>query len=104
MVLPSGIDGVDTEENAPVPTLENINTLNAIPVGIQEVATHPTFPSQPRQLFKSLADVPRTSVCIPPPMHPMLIGLDPSPHVQASDTMESDDDLFIALTQAFHRN
>jgi hypothetical protein len=48
VVLPSGIDGVDTEGNAPVPTVENINTLNATPVGIQEVATHPMPPFQPR--------------------------------------------------------
>jgi hypothetical protein len=41
VLLPSGIDGVDTEGNALVPTLENINTLNATPIGIQEVATHP---------------------------------------------------------------
>jgi hypothetical protein len=40
-VLPSGIDGVDMEENALVPTVEKINTLNAALVGIQEVATHP---------------------------------------------------------------
>jgi hypothetical protein len=58
VVLPSGIDGVDTEGNAHVPTVENINTLNAAPVGIQEVATHPMPPSQPRQLFKSPANVP----------------------------------------------
>jgi hypothetical protein len=58
MLLPNGIDGVDTEGNAPVPTLENINMLNAVPVGIQEVATHPMPPSQPRQLFKSPASVP----------------------------------------------
>jgi hypothetical protein len=31
VVLPSGIDGVDKEGNAPIPTLENINTLNATP-------------------------------------------------------------------------
>jgi hypothetical protein len=48
MVLPSGIDGVDMEGNAPVPTLENINTLNIAPIVIQEVATHPMPPSQPR--------------------------------------------------------
>jgi hypothetical protein len=47
VVLPSGIDGVDTEGNAPVPTLENINTFNVAPVGIQEVAIHPMPPSQP---------------------------------------------------------
>jgi hypothetical protein len=64
VLLPGGIDGVDTEGNAPVPTLENINTLNAAPVGIQEVATHPMPPSQPGQLFKSLASVPRRLVCI----------------------------------------
>ena len=58
IVLPSAIDGVDTEENAPVPTVKNINILNAAPVGIQEVATHLMPPSQPRQLFKSLANVP----------------------------------------------
>jgi hypothetical protein len=51
VLLPSGIDGVDTEGNAPVPTLEIINMLNAAPVSIQEVATNPMPPSQPRQLF-----------------------------------------------------
>jgi hypothetical protein len=34
VVLPSGIDGVDTEGNAPVPSMENINTLNAALVDI----------------------------------------------------------------------
>ena len=48
VVLPSGIEGVDTEENALVPTLENISTLNATLVGIQEDATHLMPPSQPR--------------------------------------------------------
>ena len=33
VVLPSRTDGVDTEGNAPVPTLENINMLNAVLVG-----------------------------------------------------------------------
>jgi hypothetical protein len=64
VLLPSGIDGVDTEGNAPVPTLEIINMLNAAPVSIQEVATHPMPLSQPRQLFKSPASVPRRLVCI----------------------------------------
>jgi hypothetical protein len=64
VVLPSGIDGIDTEGNALVPTVENINMLNASLVGIQEVATHPMPPSQPRQLFNSPASVPRRSVCI----------------------------------------
>jgi hypothetical protein len=58
VVLPSGIDGVDTERNTPVPGVENINTLDAPLVGVQEVATHPMPPFQPRQLFKSLANVP----------------------------------------------
>jgi hypothetical protein len=58
VVLPSGIDGVDTEGNAPIPTLENIIMLNAAPVGIQEVAMHPMPPSQLRQLFKSPESVP----------------------------------------------
>jgi hypothetical protein len=48
MLLPSGIDGVDTEGNAPVPTLEINNMLNAAPVGIQEVATNLMPPSQLR--------------------------------------------------------
>jgi hypothetical protein len=64
VVLPSGIDGVDTEENAPITSVENINTPNGALVGIQEVATHPMPPSQPEQLFKSLANVPRRPVCI----------------------------------------
>jgi hypothetical protein len=80
VLLPSGIDGVDTEGNAPVPTLEIINMLNAVPIGIQEVATNPMPPFQPRQLFKSPASVPRRPVCIQPPMHPTLIAPDP-PHV-----------------------
>ena len=63
VVFPNRIYGVDTKKNARLPTLENINMLNATPIGIQEVATHPTPPSQPWQLFKSPADVPRTSVC-----------------------------------------
>jgi hypothetical protein len=81
VLLPSGIDGVDTEGNASIPTLENINMLNAAPVGIQEVATHLMPPSQPRQLFKSPASVPRRLVYIQPLIHPMLIAPDPSPYV-----------------------
>ena len=45
VVLPSEIDGIDTEGNALVPTLKNINTLNAALVNIQEVGTHPMPPS-----------------------------------------------------------
>jgi hypothetical protein len=99
VLLLSGIDGVDTEGNAPVPTLEIINILNAAPVGIQEVATHPMPPSQPRQLFKSLASVPRRPVCIQPPMHPTLVA----PCVRASDIAESEDDLVLACIQSFQR-
>jgi hypothetical protein len=104
VVLPSGIDGVDTEGNAPVPTLENINTLNAAPVGIQEVATHLMPPSQLWQLFKSPANVPQRSVCIQPPMHPTLVVPDPSPPFRASDTAESKDELILACIQSFQRN
>ena len=96
MVLPSKIDGVDMEGNIVVPTLENINRLNVAPVSIQEVATHPTPPSQPWQLFKSPADLPQTSICIQPPMQWTLIGPDPSPRVWASDTMENDDEIYLA--------
>jgi hypothetical protein len=96
VVLPSGIDGVDTEGNALVPGMENINMLNVAPVGVQEVATHPMPPSQPRQKFKSPANVPRRPVYIQPPMHPMLIVPDPFPYVGASDTMLGDDELFQA--------
>jgi hypothetical protein len=81
VMLPSGIDGVDTKRNALIPTLENINTLNVAPIGIQEVATHLMPPSQPRQLFKSPASVPRRPVYIQPPMHPTLVAPDPSPHI-----------------------
>jgi hypothetical protein len=104
VLLPSGIDGVDTEGNAPVPTLEIINMLNAAPVGIQEVATNLMPPSQPRQLFKSPASVPRRPVCIQPPMHPTLVAPYPSPRVRASDTAESEDDLVLACMQSFQRN
>jgi hypothetical protein len=104
VLLPSGIDGVDTEGNAPVPTLEIINMLDAAPVGIQEVSTNPMPPFQPRQLFKSPACVPRRPVCIQPPMHPTLVAPDPSPCVQASDTVESEDDLILAYIQSFQRN
>jgi hypothetical protein len=104
VLLPRGIEGVHTEENAPVPTLENISTLHAIHVGIQEDATHPTPPSQPRRLFRTPADVPRTSTCILPPMNPTLVGLDPSPHVLASDIMASDDEIPICFAEAFDRN
>ena len=107
VVPPSRIDGVDMEGNASVPTLENIHTLNAAPVNIQEVATHPrppSSPSQPRRLFKAPADVPQTSMCIPSPMHPIPIRPDPSSHVQVPDTMESDDDILLCFMQAFQRN
>jgi hypothetical protein len=96
VVLPSGIDGVDTEGNAPVSTLENINTLNIAPVGIQEVATHLMPPSQPRRLFKSPTSVPRRPVCIQPPMHPTLVVPDPSPCIRASNTVQSGDELLFA--------
>jgi hypothetical protein len=104
VLLPSGIDGIDTEGNAPVPTLEKINMLNAASVGIQEVATHPMPPSQPRQLFKSPASVPRRPVCIQPPMHPTIVAPNPSPCVRAFDTAESEDDLILACMQSFQRN
>jgi hypothetical protein len=104
VVLPSGIDGVDTEGNAPVPTLENINMLNAAPVGIQEVATHPMPPSQPRQLFKSPVSVPRRPVCTQPPMHSTLVVPDPSPCIRASDTVQSGDELLFVCLQSFERN
>jgi hypothetical protein len=104
VLLPSGIDGVDAEGNAPVLTLENINMLNAAPVGIQEVATHPMPPSQPQQLFKSPTSMPRRPVCIQPPMHPTLVAPDPSPCVRAFDTTESEDDLVFACMQSFRRN
>jgi hypothetical protein len=78
--------------------------LNVAPVGIQEVATHPMPPSQPRQLFKSPASVPRRPVCIQPPMHPTLVAPNPSPYVRASDTAESEDDLVLACLQSFQRN
>ena len=48
--------------------------------------------------------MPQRLVCIQRPMHPMLIGPDPSPRVQASDTMESDDEIFLACLQSFQRN
>jgi hypothetical protein len=104
VLLPSGIDGVDTEGNARVPTLEINNMLNAAPVGIQEVATNPMPPSQPRQLFKSPASVPRRPMCIQPPMHPTLVAPNPSPRVRASNTAESEDDLVLACLQSFQRN
>jgi hypothetical protein len=104
VLLPSGIDGVDTEGNAPILTLEINNMLNKAPVDIQEVATNPMPPSQPRQLFKSPASVPRRPVCIQPPMHPTLVAPDPSPCVRASDTAESEDDLVLACMQSFRRN
>jgi hypothetical protein len=103
VVFPSGIDRVDTEGNAPVPTVENINTFNAAPVGIQEVATHPMPSSQVRQLFKSPENVPQRPVCIQPPMHPTLVVLDPSPRVRASDIVQSEDDLLIACLQSFQK-
>jgi hypothetical protein len=78
--------------------------LNAAPVGIQEDATNPMPPSQPRQLFKSPASMPRRPVCIQPLMHPTLVALDPSPCVQASDTVEIEDELVLACIQSFQRN
>jgi hypothetical protein len=101
VVLPSGINGVDTEGNAPILSVENINTLNGVPVDIQEVSTHPMPPSQPRQLFKSPANVPRRSVCIQPPMHPILVVPDPSPRVRASDIVQSEDELLLACLKSF---
>jgi hypothetical protein len=78
--------------------------LNAAPVGIQEVVTHPMPPSQPQQFFKSPASVPQRPVCIQPPMHPTLVALDPSPRIRASDIAESEDDLLFACIQSFQRN
>jgi hypothetical protein len=99
IVLPSGTDGVDTEGNAPIPSVENINTLNGALFGIQEVATYPMPPSQPQQLLKSPANVPRRPVCIQPPMHPTLVVPNPSPPLGASRTVPSDDELLQACLQ-----
>jgi hypothetical protein len=74
--------------------VENINTLDAAPISVQEVATHLMPPSQPRQLFKSLANVPQRLVCIQPLMDATLVVPYPSPLVGASDTTASDDELF----------
>jgi hypothetical protein len=104
VLLPSGIDGVDTEGNAHVPTLEINSMINAAPVGIQEVATNPMPPSQPQQLFKSPVSVPQRPVCIQPSMHRTLVAPDPSPRVRASDIVESEDDLVLACLQSFQRN
>ena len=104
VVLPSGIDGVGMEGNALVPTLENINMLNAAPFYIQEVATHLMPPFQPRQLFKSSASVSWRPVCIQLPMHPTLVVQDPFPCIWAFDTAESEDDLVLAYMQSFQRN
>jgi hypothetical protein len=100
IVLPSGIDGIDTERNAHVPSVENINMLDAALVSIREVATHPMPPSQPQQLFKSPANVPRRLVCIQPPMHPTLIVPDPSPPLGASNIVPSDDEFLQACQQS----
>ena len=81
MVLPRKIDGIDTERNAPIPTLENIYTLNIAPIGIREVATHLMPPSQPQQLLKSPISVPQRPVCTQPPIHPTLIVPNLSPHI-----------------------
>lgn len=64
IVLLSGIDGVDTEINALIMGVENIIALDAAPISVQEVATHPMAPFQSRQLFKSSANVPQRLVCI----------------------------------------
>ena len=104
MLLPSGIEGVHTEENAPVPTLENISTPHAIHAGIQEDATHPTPPSQPRRLFRTPTDVPRTPTFTFPPMNPTLVGPHPSPCVPPSNTQESDDEVPLCFWEAFKRN
>jgi hypothetical protein len=104
VVLLSGIDRVDTKGNAHVPSVENFNTLNAAPVSIQEVATHPMLPSQLQQLFKSSANVPRRLVCIQPPMHPTLVVQDPSPPLRTSNTVQSEDELLQACLQSMRRN
>jgi hypothetical protein len=51
-----------------------------------------------------MASVSRRPMCIQPPMHPMLIVPDPSPHVRASDTVQSEDELLFACLQSFERN
>jgi hypothetical protein len=48
VVLPSKIDGVDTEGNATITGVENIDRLDPPLVGVQEVATHPVASSLPR--------------------------------------------------------
>jgi hypothetical protein len=48
--------------------------------------------------------MPRRLVCIQPPMHPMLVVPYPSPHIRASDTMQSGDELLLACLQSFERN
>ena len=81
VLLPSVIEWVRMEENAHVRTLGDICALDTIPVSIQEDATLPRPPSPARQLFRTPATVLRTSTCIPPPMHPTLVGPHPSPRV-----------------------
>jgi hypothetical protein len=71
-LLVQGTNGGGPTHCVLLPSLEIINMLNAAPIGIQEVATNPMPPSQPRQLFKSPTSVPRRPVCIQPPMHPIL--------------------------------
>jgi hypothetical protein len=63
-VLPSRIDGINTERNAPVGSLGKINT-------------HPVAPSVPRQLIKSPANVLPRAVSIQPPMDTTFIVPDP---------------------------
>jgi hypothetical protein len=76
-VLPSRIDGINTERNAPVGSLGKINTLDPPPLDVEEVATHPVAPSVPRQLIKSPANVLPRAVSIQPPMDTTFIVPDP---------------------------
>jgi Protein of unknown function (DUF 659)/hAT family C-terminal dimerisation region len=100
LVLPSGIDGVGTEGNAPIPALENINSFNAAPVDIHEVATPLMPPPEGRQLFRTPADVLRALTSTPPSIHPTAVGPDPSPRVPASVI----NDIPLRFMEAFQRN
>ena len=40
----------------------------------------------------------------PASLHPMHVGPNPSSRIQASDTMESDDEIYLTCLQSFQKN
>jgi hypothetical protein len=101
-MLSSGMDGIHKEENAPVLGMESINMHDPPLASLQEVASHLVASTLTRQLFELPVIVPARLVYMKPPQDPILVALNSSPHVEASNTTPSDDEFLTACLQAFN--